>query len=220
MARKTSDIAMLLGSSSKSRSKRGGGLTGKLVGFIDSMLGRKSKRGRRQHRREQTVPMLVFGVAVLLAFGGGYAIGGGFGSGGFGNGGFGSKADGTNPLRAPGRAPTFVDEIATKPLAAEAFIVSAYPGVAAAEAKDRADSLSKYLKSKGLAKVRPYPWPQANGTLWVVAVYFDGETEAGKTKVALEGLPADVPDQMFCSIRKTDAKSPAGWPGRVTIPNE
>lgn len=214
MARKTSDIAMLLGSSSKSRSKRGQGLTGKLVGFIDSMLGRKSKRGRRQERREQTVPMLVFGVAVLLAFGGGYAIGGGFGNS------FSNNGDGTNPLRAQGRAPTFVDEVATKPLAAEAFIVSAYPGVAAAEAKELAQSLSKYLTSKGLAKVRPYPWPQANGTLWVVAVYFDGEAEAGKTKLALEELPMDVPDQMFCTIRKTDAKSLAGWPGRVDIPNQ
>lgn len=218
MARKTSDIAMLLGSSSKSRSKRGQGLTGKLVGFIDSMLGRKSKRGRRQERREQTVPMLVFGVAVLLAFGGGYAIGGGFGSS-FSNS-FSNNGDGTNPLRAQGRAPTFVDEVATKPLAAEAFIVSAYPGVAAAEAKELAQSLSKYLASKGLAKVRPYPWPQANGTLWVVAVYFDGEAEASKTKLALEELPMDVPDEMFCTIRKTDAKSPTGWPGRVDIPNQ
>jgi hypothetical protein len=214
VARKTSDIAMLLGSSSKSRSKRGQGLTGKLVGFIDSMLGRKSKRGRRQERREQTVPMLVFGVAVLLAFGGGYAIGGGFGNS------FSNNSDGTNPLRAQGRAPTFVDEVATKALAAEAFIVSAYPGVAAAEAKELAQSLSKYLTSKGLAKVRPYPWPQADGTLWVVAVYFDGEAEASKTKLALEELPMDVPDQMFCTIRKTDAKSPTGWPGRVDIPNQ
>ncbi|MFT4839636.1 MAG: hypothetical protein ACI8UD_000104 [Planctomycetota bacterium] len=218
MTRKTSDIAMLLGSSSKSRSKRGQGLTGKLVGFIDSMLGRKSKRGRRQERREQTVPMLVFGVAVLLAFGGGYAIGGGFGNS-FSNS-FSNNGDGANPLRAQGRAPTFVDEVATRPLAAEAFIVSVYPGVAAAEAKELAQSLSKYLTSKGLAKVRPYPWPQANGTLWVVAVYFDGEAEASKTKLALEELPMDVPDEMFCTIRKTDAKSPTGWPGRVDIPNQ
>lgn len=209
MARKTSDIAMLLGSSSKSRSGRGGGLTGKLVGFIDSMLGRKSKR-RRHERREQTVPMLVFGVAVLLAFGGGYAIGGGFGD----------KGDGTNPLRASGRSPSFVDEIETRPMAGEAFIVSAYPGELAADAKVLAHSLSQYLQTQGLAKVRPYPWPQVNGTLWVVAVYFDGEAEAEKTRQLLDGLPADVPDEMFCNIRKADANTPTGWPGRVVIPNE
>lgn len=209
MARKTSDIAMLLGSSSKSRSSRNRGLTGKLVGFIDSMLGRKTKR-RRRERREQTVPMLVFGVAVLLAFGGGFAIGGGFGE----------NVEGANPLRASGRSPSFVDEIETRPMAGEAFIVSAYPRVPAAEAKVLAQSLSKYLKTQGLAKVRPYPWLQDNGTLWVVAVYFDGEAEAEKTRQLLAGLPADVPDEMFCSIRKADSKTPAGWPSRVEIPNE
>ncbi|MFT4515424.1 MAG: hypothetical protein ACI89X_003423 [Planctomycetota bacterium] len=208
MARRTSDIAMLLGSSSKSRSSRGRGLTGKLVGFIDSMLGRKSMRGRRQERREQTVPLLVFGVAVLLAFGGGYAFGGGFGN----------KGDGSNPLRAPGRSASFVDEIETGPMAAQAFIVSAYPGRPAADAKILAHDLSKYLIDKGLAKVRPYPWPTPEGTLWVVAVYFDGEAEAAQTKQLLAELPDNVPDKMFCSLREADAKSDTGWPGRRDIP--
>lgn len=207
MARKTSDIAMLLGSSSK-RSRRGGGFTGKLVGAIDSMLGRKYKGNRRQERRDQSVPLLVFGIALLLAFGGGYAVGGGFGKG----------EDSTNPLRAQGRKPTFVDEIKTKPLAPEAFIVSAYPGVQSAEAKVEAHALCKYLKQKGLTKVRPYPWPMDGGSLWVVAVYFDGEAEAQKTRQLLLELPADVPDRMFCTIRDRDSATPDGWPGRREIP--
>ena len=209
MARRTSDIAMLLGSSSKSRSSRGGGLTGKLVGFIDSMLGRKKKRNRRQERREQTVPILVLGIAILLAFGGGYAVGGGFGKDG----------DGTNPLRTTGRSPSFVDEIKTRPLASEAYIVAVYTEVAAAEAKLQAHSLSKYLISQGLTKSRPYPWPTEQGTLWVTAVYFDGEEEAAQVYQALRALPEDVPDKVFCDFRTHDIATEQGWPGRRAIPN-
>ena len=126
MARKTSDIAMLLGSRSKARTSKSTGLTSKLVGFIDSMLGRPSKGVRRQEKREQTVPLLVFAIAVLAAFGGGYAVGGGFG-----------KSSDVDPLRAGGaigRTPTFDDEVITEPMAPEAFTVSAYKGVPAAEA--------------------------------------------------------------------------------------
>lgn len=208
MARRTSDIAMLLGSSSKSRSSKNSGFTGKLVGFVDSLLGRKPKRNRRQERREQSVPMLVFAIAVLVAFGGGYAIGGGFGG----------KGKDSNTLIAPGRTPTFVDEVETQPLAAEAFIVSAYPGVPAADAKIRAHSLSQHLVGQGLLKARPYPWPQADGTLWVVAVYFDGQAEFAKTAQMLRDLPQDVPDEMFCNIRKNDRQSATGWPSSMEIP--
>lgn len=212
MARKTSDIAMLLGSRSKARTSKSTGLTSKLVGFIDSMLGRPSKGVRRQEKREQTVPLLVFAIAVLAAFGGGYAVGGGFG-----------KSSDVDPLRAGGaigRTPTFVDEVITEPMAPEAFIVSAYKGVPAAEAKARAQSLAKYLQGKGLTKTRPYPWPLDGASLWVVAVYFDGAAEAQKTLTLLQALPDDVPDEMFVRIREKDSATEAGWPSSRTIPKE
>jgi hypothetical protein len=206
VARKTSDIAMLLGSRGKARTSKSTGLTGKLVGFIDSMLGRSAKRGRRQEKREQTVPLLVFSLAVLLAFGGGYAVGGGF-----------AKSDGTDPLRAAGREPLFVDEVNTTPLSSEAFIVAAYPGVAPAEAKARAQSLAKHLQGRGLTRTRPYPWPQQGPSLWVVAVYFDGPVQAEQTAAQLRALPDDVPDQMFASYRANDAEA---WPSRQVMPKE
>ena len=206
MARKTSDMAMLLGRSGKSRSHKSG-LTKKLVGFIDTMLGRANKRGSRQERRTQSVPLLVFGVIVVVAFGSGYAIGSGASE----------SVDGIDSLRAPaGREPSFVDEIKTKPLAAEAFIVSGYPGLPSSEARSRAADLSKYLNRNGLSqKARPYPWPTEAGTLWVVAVYFDGQSDRERVEKALNSLPADVPDESFTSLRASDS-----WPSSRRIASE
>lgn len=206
MARKTSDMAMLLGRSGKSRSHKSG-LSKKLIGFIDTMLGRANKRGVRRERRTQSVPLLVFGVIVVIAFGSGYAIGSGVSD----------TVDGIDSLRAPaGREPSFVDEIKTKPLAAEAFIVSGYPGVPSSEARSRADDLSKYLNRNGLLqKARPYPWPTETGTLWVVAVYFDGQSDRERVEKALRSLPADVPDASFNSLRANDK-----WPSSRSISAE
>ena len=211
MARKTSDIAMLLGARSKARTSKSTGMTAKLVGFIDSMLGRSNKQGRRQERREQSVPMMIFAVALLAAFGGGYAVGGGF-----------AKGDGTDPLRVAGRVPVFVDEVNTKPMSTEAFIVSVYKGVAPEDAKQRASSLAKYLRGKGLEKARPYPYPdQETGTsIWVVAVYFDGEVEAEDTRAELNQLPSNVPDAVFQSIRGNYLAKGHVWPGIRAIPKE
>lgn len=203
MARKTSDMAMLLGRSGKSRSHKSG-LTKKLVGFIDTMLGRASKRGSRQERRPQSVPLLVFGIVVVTAFGSGYAIGSGVSE----------TVDGIDSLRAPaGREPSFVDEIKTKPLAAEAFIVSGYPGMPSSEARSRAHDLSKYLNRNGLQqKARPYPWPTETGTVWVVAVYFDGQSDKERVEKALHSLPAEVPDESFSNLRASDS-----WPSTRRI---
>lgn len=209
MARKTSDMAMLLGRSGKSRSHKGG-LSKKLVGFIDTMLGRAGKRGIRQERRQQSVPLLIVGIVVLLSFGSGYAIGSGASD----------TVDGIDSLRAPaGREPTFVDEIKTKPLAGTAFIVSGYPGVPSAEGRSLANDLAKYLDGNGLhQKVRPYPWPRGSGTCWVVAVYFDGESDKEKVATLLRSLPLDVPDEAFCKWRENGEDG--SWPSWRAIPTE
>lgn len=205
MARKTSDIAMLLSSRSKSRSRRSGGITGSLVGLIDKLLGRASKRGRRQEKRAQTVSMWAFGISVLVAFGGGFLMGGAVGDAG----------DGADPLRAPGRTASFVGELDTEPLSREAFIVAAYPDLAASAAKQQAISLTKYLQARGFDKARPYMWLEGNsGPVWVVAVYFDGESKMRATRSKLRALPADVPDQVFSHLRNS---SKTEWPGRYVI---
>lgn len=197
---------MLLAGRSKSRSRKGGGFTKSLVGFIDSMLGRPSK-GRRQSS-VQKVSMWVCVIAVLVAFGGGFLIGGAVGKSG----------DGNNPLRAPGRSASFVGEMDMAILSPEAFIVSGYPDDSLAVGKERAVALTKYLRANGLEKARPYLWPQgAKGPLYVVAVYFDGEAEAEKTRIALNSLPADVPDQVFTFQRKVAANKNLQWPSRHKI---
>lgn len=202
MARKTSDIAMLLSSRSKSRSRKGRGITGALVGMIDNLLGRKAKRGRRQmsSMRAMSVSAWVFAICVLVAFGGGFLVGGAFGTSG----------DGTDPLRAPGRSATFVGEFEIEPLSRDAFIVAAYPDDSAPAAKQHAINLTKYLQAKGFEKARPFLWPQGNkGPVWVVTVYYDGQAEAQATRDLLRNLPMDVPDQVFVHVRNV---SKSDWP--------
>jgi hypothetical protein len=204
VARKTSDIAMLLSSRSKSRSRNGGGLTATFIGLVDKVLGRSSKRGRRKERRPQSVSMWMFVGGVLVAFGGGFMIGDRVSAAG----------PGVDSLRAAGRAPTFVNTVETKPLSPEAFVVAAYQKLPPQEAKQKAVDLTKYLQDQGFAKARPYPWPNSNGSIWVVAVYFDGDQEAQRTSSMLRDLPEDVPDTDFCELRKSDKQE---WPSRYSI---
>lgn len=207
VARKTSDIAMLLSSRSKSRSRKGGGLTKSLVGLIDNLLGRSTNR-RRQEKSTQKVSAWVCGILVLVAFGGGFMMGGAFGKTG----------DGNDPLRANGRTASFVGEVDMTPLSREAFIVSGYPDDTLAAGKERAVALTKYLRAKGIEKARPYLWPQGQkGPLYVVAVYFDGDAQASETMALLNGLPADVPDQVFTYQRNAAANQNLQWPSRHQI---
>jgi len=196
---------MLLSSRSKSRSRRGGGFTRSLLGLIDNLLGRPSKRSRRQDKRKQAVSMWVLVISVLVAFGGGFLMGGAFGEAG----------DATDPLRAPGRSASFVGELDPEPLSREAFIVAAYPDLAASAARQQAIDLTRYLQARGLDKARPYLWLEGSkGPVWVVAVYFDGETRMLATRGKLRGLPADVPDQVFQHLRNL---SKTEWPRRYVI---
>ena len=175
--------------------------------MIDNLLGRPSKRSRRQEKRAQSVSMWAFVVGVLIAFGGGFLTGGAVGGAG----------DGEDPLRlrAPGRSASFVGELDTEPLSREAFIVAAYPDLDAPAAKQQAIDLTRYLQARGLDKARPYLWLEGNsGPVWVVAVYFDGESKMRATRSKLRDLPADVPDQVFSHLRNL---SKTEWPRRYVI---
>lgn len=201
MARKTSDIALLLSSRGRSRSKSGFGYV--VRNLVDTLLGRsQSGRGlRRDDRRARGVSVWVFAGGVLLAFAGGFLLGGRLG---------GPADPGAAGLRAgvTGRTPSFVGEVDAAPMAPQAFVVSAYPGQVDDEARARAVALARYLQGHGLPKARPYRYPSRDGAVWVVAVYFDGEVEQQATRDRLRALPSDVPDETFGMLRNSDEH----WP--------
>lgn len=201
MARKTSDIALLLGSRGRSRSKGGFGYV--VRSLVDAVLGRGQggRSLRRDDRRSRGVSGWLFVGGVLLAFAGGFLLGGHLG---------GPNDAGPAGLRAgvTGRTPAFVGEVDALPMAPQAFVVSAYPGLVEDDARARAAALARYLQAQGLPKSRPYCYPARDGAVWVVAVYFDGEVEQAATRDRLRALPADVPDETFVMLRNRDEH----WP--------
>jgi len=203
--RKTSDIAMLLGARGKSRSRSSrGGVFSSFFGVIDGVLGRSGKRRRKQ--RKQNVPAMVFAVAVIAAFGGGFLVGGQF-----------AEAAGDDPLRARvGQAPDFVNERLDEKLADCGFAVAVYEpdklgGDAAAQ--QGALNLAKYLRSMGLAKSGIWDTRDTRDTrVWVVVVYCEGDAEHDGTRDQLLNLPQDVPCETFAGYR-----AGSDWPLYVDI---
>lgn len=216
MARKTSDIALLLGSRGRSRSRKGG-FAQKLFGYVEGLFGRKTARSLREDRA-QKVSVWLFAVGLLVAFGSGFLIGGGVGGAGVDE----------NPLNANGNAnggdrtrpnggqrPAFVGEVDATQLSSRAYVVSAYANLDEDAAREQADGLARWLQGAGLQKARAYLFPR-NGQdpVWTTAVYFDGDAEAVATRNLLLALPADVPDRMFVAFRKKGGES---WPAEYTI---
>jgi hypothetical protein len=124
----------------------------------------------------------------------------------------GGAPTGNAELQAKGaeapRPPGFVDEVDTTPLADQALIVAAYPGLKPAEAKASAKALAEYLRSLKF-RAKPYEYAAEKGVFWVVAVYFDGDTERIALRERLRTLPAaDVPDAMFVHFRNVEPE----WP--------
>jgi len=197
---------MLLGSRGRARSRSGssrGGFGKKLNAFVDSVLGRR--REERAPRGPLVSGWIALG-AVLVAFGGGYLVGGG---------GRTIEAAGKDALRAKTevQAPGFVNEAAPPKLAAQGFVVAAYTNLAEDEARLRANELAKYLQGKQLGKARPFlRQSERIGRAWGVVVYFDGEAEQGVTRERLLQL-GEVPDANFTYLR--NAKQ--GWPIAMPI---
>ena len=202
--RKTSDIAMLLGSRGKSRSR---GSRGSRKGFltplfrvVDGLLGRATKGRRKQ--RAQAVPMIIFTIGLLVAFGGGFLLGDRLNGG----------AD-DNPLRARvGAQPGFVHEVDTAKLADQGFVVAAFGEAGDApqpEARQSASDLAKYLQENDLPKSRPRQWH--NG-VWVTVVYFDGDAERDRSLDLLVNLPDEVP-----SVEFRQSRAESGWPTDYSI---
>ncbi len=210
MARKSSDMVLLLGSRGQYRGRNSGFLKslrsafGSFFGRVGSRQrssGRSSGRGARSGGAASGLAVLAL---LLVGFVGGFFVRGHFVAA--------APKEGTAGLKAGPQAPDIVGEIETSALTSQAFIVSVYPGVEASVARQRARHLSDYLRGQQLPKARPYEFPSQNGPLWVVAVYFDGDDEQAATRHKLTLLPADVPDATFAELRKTEPGWPTAYP--------
>jgi hypothetical protein len=212
VARKSSDMVLLLGSRGQYRGRNAGflpSLRSSIASFFGRVGGGRQRRESRGRRSSSSSGAAVSGLAILalllVGFVGGFFVRGQF---------VGAAAkEGNAGLKAGPQAPEIVGEMDTSALASQAFIVSAYPGIEPATARQHARHLSDYLRGQQLAKARPYEYPSQNGPLWVVAVYFDGDAEQAATREKLRLLPLDVPDATFCQLRKPEAD----WPLAVPI---
>lgn len=199
MVRKTSDMALLLGSRGRGRSRSGVGKF--LLGVWETWFGRSQWRDERS-RRSLQVPGWIAAVGVLAAFASGWLLGGKVGGQPPG-GGAGLKAN--NPA-----TPSFVGEFDARPMARKAFLVAMYPELAEADAKASAKALSDWLAGQKLAKARPYLAQGRKGPVWTVAVYFEDHEQIA-TRDLLLGLPDQVPDASFVSLRKNEPEWPKAW---------
>lgn len=198
MVRRTSDIALLLGSRGRVKSRSGFGRS--VRSMIDGWFGRSSWREERPSKR--LVPGWLALIGVLAAFGGGFWCGDKAAH----------NATATSGLDAkPGKTAGFLDE-SPEPLAKQFLMAAPYVNVPAAEAKAKAKALAEHLQGAGLAKARSHLYPTAQGQFWVVAVYYDGESEMRATCDRMRKLPADVPDPHFVELRRMQESSEKGWP--------
>jgi hypothetical protein len=178
--------------------------------MFDSWFGRPQWRQERRGLRA-AVPGWLAAVLVLAAFAGGMLVGGRL-LAPSGGGGEALHAAGNSQLT--GVEPTVL-EIDDKPMSRQAFIVSFYPGLAAADARGRAQAFSRWLQQQGLAKAKPYEFPGDKGKVWTVLVYYENEIEQRATRDRLVMLPDDVPDPSFLRLRAEIPKEE--WPNTVPI---
>ncbi|MEO6594406.1 MAG: hypothetical protein ABIP94_06610 [Planctomycetota bacterium] len=198
---------MLLGSRSRGRVRSPSGFSKFVRGIADLVVGQSSSR-----RRDPSRPLRTGLVSRWLALSGALlCFVGGFFVGGFWADAKAAERQSGAGLKAVGTAPGFIGEFDANPLSNDLFIVSVYPNTEPEAAKAKAKALSDYLRSKQLAKARPYEYATKNGPLWVVAVYYDGEPERLATRDRLVALPDDVPDATFVHLRNTEAEWPKPW---------
>lgn len=190
-------MALLLGARGRLGSRKGGGFLSVVRGAFESLTGR-SWRSEQRSPRGRSIPGWLAGVGVLAAFAGGFLAGGRFG-GDAGPGGAGlhmqgsqqgaasgqDKAGGGGPAGTP---PTVLDASDAK-LSSTALAVCGYNQVADAKA------MCATLRAHGLDKARPYEVQTSKATVWLVVVYYDGDSQRQATCQLLRGLTAaDAPD--------------------------
>jgi hypothetical protein len=199
VARKVSDMVLLLGSRGRSRTSS--------KSALDQVLGRivrwfsGSSRFLGSSQRERRAPRLPLGViAVALAcFAAGYFVRGQFGP---------SPAGTEKSLKA--QAPGAIGEFDAMPLSKEALIVVGYDRLAPEIARPKAKQMAEFLQARGHKRARPYEAHMEAGSLWLVVVYYDGEAEKLEEQKRLRLLsPGDVNDEFFS---KTRADFEKDWP--------
>jgi hypothetical protein len=205
VVRRTSDIALLLGS--RGRAKTRGGFGRSFRQLLDGWFGRSPWREERPSRR--VVPGWLALGAVLGSFAGGFWLGG--------------KATPRDGVAATldakvGKEAGFIDAD-EMPCNRQFLMAAAYIGLSSTQAHGSAKALAEYLRGKGLQKAKPYLFATAKGPVWVVAVYYEGKTEEQKTTQLMRALPADVPDEAFLSLRRHQEASENGWPQSYPVPN-
>ena len=206
MARKVSDLVLLLGSRSKGRGRSRSGFLSGLGRSVTRLFGGSAVADKLvgpANRRVMLPGWLALALA-LACFGGGYFIGDRFGLTAD-DPGSGLKAS-VGPL-APG-----LIEADTRPLSSQAFFVAAYVDIAVEEARSRAVLLSEYLQARNFPKARPYLCDTEQGPLWCVTVYFSGAAEQRTTAQRLRQLPEDVPCPVFAGLRKQESGWPSAYP--------
>ncbi len=193
-------MALLLGARGRLGSRKGGGFLSVVRGAFESLTGR-SWRSEQRSQRGRNIPGWLAGVGVLAAFAGGFLAGGRFGGpSSVGNpaaGGSGLHAQGTqqqagaqNGGGAPtGTQPSVLDSGDTAKLGSHALAVCGYKKIADAKA------MCAMLKGRGLEKARPYEVKQGADSVWVVVVYYDGDSQRQETIQLLRSLTsAEAPD--------------------------
>jgi hypothetical protein len=195
VVRKTSDIALLLGSRGRGRSRSGFSKT--LRGIWETWFGRSPWRDERP-ARSMLVPAWLAALGVLGAFAGGYFAGGRFG---------GPPGDKAGLLAKAPTTPGFFEEAA--PLEDQAFVVAMYPDVPDAEGRAQAKELASWLAARELRKAQPYLLPDRN--VWTVAVYFGSDDERLATQGRLSALQ-EVPDRSFNDWRAARLNAGKQWP--------
>lgn len=219
MARKPSDLVLLLGSRGgggrgRGRSRSSGGVLGQVVGSFRWLLG-GSPRARKSGGWKSfgssfggSVPTwLVLGLA-FACFAGGYFVGGRFGGPGRGNGDSGLRADlGKGP-----QTPGIIED--TKPLSNNAFYVAFYENLTDEAARERASLLAAWLRQQGLETARPYQTQTKLGLTWFVLVYYSGDANQNRIREQLKALPDVTPDPAFDTCRIQDSDWPMSAPVR------
>ena len=202
MARKSSDMVLLLGSRGQYRGRSSGflkSLRTTLGGFFGRTGGGRSSSRSGRGGTAGFGGLLILAVA-MAGFAGGFFVRGQFAAA--------AQRDGSAGLNVTPRTPSVVGETDTKPLANDAFIVCAYPGMAANDAYQRAKDASDWLRSHDVPRSQPLEFAGKDGPLWVVAVYYDGVAEQQALRQRLLQLPDSIPDAVFGQCRK----STQGWP--------
>lgn len=194
-------MALLLGS--RGRARKHGVVGSFLRNLWQSIGGRSPWRSERPARG--LASGWVAGIALLSTFVVGYLAGSHFGA---------ASGAGQSELAArPRQEPAFLGEVGPEKLSATAFIVSIHDDKRAEDGLSRAQTLTRWLQGRGLAKARPYLAPIVGGSAWTVAVYYDGDKEFAATRDRLMALPQDVPDPSFRELRKSSPE----WPRAMVV---